>query len=46
MTKEQMKKWEWNYNVYTGNLSEIIVDYRCKLTQQLLRMNITHTVPN
>jgi len=30
MTKEQMKKWEWNYNVH--NLSEIIVGYRCKWT--------------
>jgi hypothetical protein len=39
-----MKKWEGNCNVH--NLSEIIVGYRCKGTWQLLRMNITHTVPN
>lgn len=44
MIKEQMKKWEWNYNVH--NLSEIVVGYGCKWTQQLLRMNVTHTVRN
>jgi len=43
MTRQQMKKLEWKYNVH--NLSVIVVGYRCKWTQQLLRMNVTHTVP-